>query len=716
VLLTVAIVASLAVPAVAAGVEPAGGLPDGRAYEQATPVDKNGNNAAGTANNVLTSPDGGAITFFATGGIPGGEGAQAYPTYLAVRAADGSGWSTQGLMPPASLGSSAALLGVSEDLDRAYVTQAGEPGAPASFLERDSVDGTLRTIAAGPVSGNYQYAASSADDSQVLFQAKGSLGVPGAAPGTATNTYLWDAAGGHLVLAGVLNDGSAPSGGAFAGSNRIFSLNTPHYTQTEHAISNDSSRVFFTSAAATGNQLYVRNNPTQPQSPLDGEGECEVEALACTVEISESVRAVPDPNGEKPTRFVGASADGSVAYFISSSALTEDANTGSEDEGADLYRYDVGGRTLTDLAPLASGNGAEVQGVLGMSEDGSYVYFAANGVLAPGAVAGSCTEAGEGRCNLYVWHEGGISFISEMVLEGVLPKKSDISNWFPGTVERAQRAAEVSPDGLTLLFRSIGQPTGYDNEGPCAEGGPGPCSEIYRYRYGGPTPSCISCDLGASPLGAATLQSTVSLQGSPQKATLPRRNLSADGDRIFFETPDPLVSADTNGEAGCPIVEPEFEVHACQDVYEWEAQGTGSCRSASENGGCLYLISTGESPDPSYFADAGTEGEDVFFFTSQPLVGQDADDAVDIYDARVGGGIASQSPSPATSCTDEGCKSSMPSPPQVPSPGTPGFVGPPNPIPLHCRKGRVRRGGRCVRPHRKHKHRRHRKNTTGGRR
>ena len=75
----------------------------------------------------------------------------------------------------------------------------------------------------------------------------------------------------------------------------------------------------------------------------------------------------------------------------------------------------------------------------------------------------------------------------------------------------------------------------------------------------------------------------------------------------------------------------------------------GSCERTSasfsdSSGGCLYLISTGQSAQPSYFGDASTDGTDVFFFTRQSLVGQDQDENYDVYDARVNGGIAAQNP------------------------------------------------------------------------
>ncbi len=62
--------------------------------------------------------------------------------------------------------------------------------------------------------------------------------------------------------------------------------------------------------------------------------------------------------------------------------------------------------TLTDLTEDVNGNeSADVQGeVLGVSEDGTYVYFVASGALAEHAVKGNRREA-SGLCNLYMDHD-----------------------------------------------------------------------------------------------------------------------------------------------------------------------------------------------------------------------------------------------------------------------------------------------------------------------
>jgi hypothetical protein len=384
--------------------------------------------------------------------------------------------------------------------------------------------------------------------------------------------------------------------------------------------------------------------------------------------------------------------------------------------GNDLYRYDAASGQLTDLAPDPNGNGAEVLGMLGASEDGSYVYFAANGVLAEGAEQGDCTyPEGSGRCNLYLEHEGQISFIAPLAPDGN-QHGSDGDNWrgTPGTSGGgggAARTARVSADGRTLLFRSHQELTDYDNEG---------VAELYLFRVDASEPIvCVSCSPAGLPESGSDL-GEIDYPGGNGSAADPTpvlsRNLSADGKRVFFETTAALVGADTNGDAtaeqlangeeGCP---PERVEHApsCQDVYEWEAPDPGnpndSCHSEAQNGGCLYLISSGKSAQPAFFLDASASGDDVFFFTHDRLVAQDADNNVDVYDARVVGGIASQGEARAVLCEGEACRKGARPAPELSTPTTSLFSGPGNPASRH----KQARKHRKKRHHHTRKHRRH---------
>src|SRR5262249_1361581 len=101
-------------------------------------------------------------------------------------------------------------------------------------------------------------------------------------------------------------------------------------------------------------------------------------------------------------------------------------NAGDREEN--LYRYEPEAPENECLTDLTAIPGARVKGVVGTSEDGTSVYFAAGGVLASNensegekATPGSCEPAEGGAeeeeerdglippgraCNLYLFHEG----------------------------------------------------------------------------------------------------------------------------------------------------------------------------------------------------------------------------------------------------------------------------------------------------------------------
>ena len=65
------------------------------------------------------------------------------------------------------------------------------------------------------------------------------------------------------------------------------------------------------------------------------------------------------------------------------------------------------------------------------------------------------------------------------------------------------------------------------------------------------------------------------------------------------------------------------------------------------------LISAGDGNFAARFADASDDGSDVFFTTAQPLVSQDDDQALDIYDARIGGGFPPVPPAAARAVCED---------------------------------------------------------------
>jgi DNA-binding beta-propeller fold protein YncE len=116
---------------------------------------------------------------------------------------------------------------------------------------------------------------------------------------------------------------------------------------------------------------------------------------------------------------------------------------------------------------------------------------------------------------------------------------------------------------------------------------------------------------------------------SGARAIYQSRYLSNSG-RLFFNSADALaeVAVPTRPEA---IAETSQQV-GVENVYEYEPNRVGACTS---EGGCVGLISSGASARESSFLDASANGNDVFFLTAQPLVPQDTDSNLDVYDAHV---------------------------------------------------------------------------------
>lgn len=285
-----------------------------------------------------------------------------------------------------------------------------------------------------------------------------------------------------------------------------------------------------------------------------------------------------------------ASADGSIAYFT---------------KGAQLYRYDAISETSE---PIAS----EVQGVLGGSADGRTVYY-----LRPGG--------------LFVWEEGSATEVAEAAA--------------PSDYPPATGTARVSADGKHLLFLSAAELTGYESNGAVE-------AFLYGPAPGGGQPKllCVSCNpTGERPQGAAHIPGAIANgQGAGATHTYKPRALSADGNRVFFESADDLAIQDTNSKT---------------DVYEWEAKGIGSC---AREGGCIGLISSGRSPSASTFIDASAEGSDAFFLTDSGLAFGDPG-SFDLYDAREGGGFPT--PPNVIACDGDACQP-LPEAPEDPTPGT----------------------------------------------
>ncbi len=364
--------------------------------------------------------------------------------------------------------------------------------------------------------------------------------------------------------------------------------------------------------------------------------------------------------------FAGVSAGGQRIFYL---------------EGGDLKAFDTGSEEVIDFS-----NSGDVTPV-NVAEGGARAYFVSPSVLGGANPEGDTAQLG--KQNLYLSEEGTISFIgtvTERDVEGELEGTTDGLGLWTDVLSRqpAKDPSRLNPDGSVLLFQSRAGLTGYD---------PGKSPQVFRYDSGTDRLQCISCvPTGVATSGGgrlATLNAGASFSSmEPLSPSAFVHNLSPDGKRAFFESSEALVSADTDG---------------VRDVYEWEAQGVGSCNRSD---GCVYLISSGQSARDNYLYAQSTDGADVFFSSEDRLNGEDPSSTRSIYDARAGGGFASSSQ--AGECLGEACQPVAVAPPDS-SPASanfrgPGNVNPPGKSRASCPKGKRKvkaRGGRtrCVSRH-----------------
>ena len=116
----------------------------------------------------------------------------------------------------------------------------------------------------------------------------------------------------------------------------------------------------------------------------------------------DAAQGVAEPQNRSPSEYRSASSNDSRVFFTSRNDLTAGATASEQQSGlgeglGDLYVFEVTSGAdeplagkLTDLTVDSNaGETAAVHGVIEASEDGSYVYFVANGVLGNGAAHGA---------------------------------------------------------------------------------------------------------------------------------------------------------------------------------------------------------------------------------------------------------------------------------------------------------------------------------------
>jgi hypothetical protein len=672
------------------------GLPDGRAYEMVTPVEKQAHDVGGAdgavfAHSMPAAPDGEEVAFGTLGVLQPVENfsTAGLNTYVAQRTA--SGWTTSFTDPPLSMIASNTEEPIS-DFSPDFSTQVDCQQATADknafgCALRHGVVGPWQlaalypTLAGGSTAGGATLRGSSSDFSHIVFQAKNNretflpedvLPGDGAGFGSLYEIEGFGSASPVLRLVNVDNEGH-PLGASEVptGNFRPIGLGGGGYGAWDdyQAVSEDGSTIYFTAQQKGGLPiLYARVDHTSTVTVSDpSPSEC----TRTAGEPGGVCNGGPHDGGPQAATYDGASADGSKVFFETSQQLVN-SDTGENNE---LYEYDfhnpaghnivrVSGGGLGDLTPGSGGSA----GVLSISEDGSHVYFVSGRVLTtlPDGMGQSATE---GADNLYVFDTdtNRTQFVATLS-----PRDSEL--W--ATSSRSKQA-QATPDGRYLVFNTFAK---LITSGPEAQ-----TDEAQNiYRYDAQTGDLVRLSIAHDGFGndgnsegmnavLAPLEGG-SLYGAWTGAHDWSRAISDDGSYVVFMTPEQLQINDTNtgADPGCETSDSGPET-GC-NVYEWHECAAEACADGAH--GEVNMVSGGQAPEGiRVYPTISATGSDIFFVTREALVPQDKDTLTDVYDARIGGGFPYTPPTP---CSGEECQG-QPSPPPAPSSaGSSSFTGPGN--------------------------------------
>jgi hypothetical protein len=719
------------------------GIPDGRGYELVSPPDTGGlvptldveKGALGARSGFPfppVSPDGQSVVFGTEGGsLPGLPGNGFHDLYEARRGP--GGWQTTSAGLTGAQSAEPSIGGVAADHSYSFWRADASGSVPPGYYLRGPAGIEPIPGPGGSLDANGLWIGPGG--SQVLYADAG-------------NIYQRSVAGGPSEALSILPGASTPSGGIYRGISadgsavvfehdndlyvRLNASETQLVAEGNLLTNNSIAAPLFDGISAAGRRItYLRLNAdlakqrrTNPPSFNFSGGPHQGEIFSYDTETQQST-ALGSGDEAVP---VNVSADGSHVYFLSPAALSGDQQNS---RGQAAIPPAAGQGTLAAGSAEVSGVSLEAGAFApGMEISGAGIPLGTT-VVGVDEAAGSLTVSQQATAsgpvalsafaeNLYLWDAGteAIHFIATPTQRDVYGEQAqtitgvawDGLGLWTDYAARAPASGDTGPgadpsrssaDGRVLIFESRARLSAYDNAGH---------SEVYRYDAAADQLRCLSCTpTGVPPGGDALLQSptaTFLLAEPPVSAIGEVINLSADGQRAFFQSPEPLVVSDTDG---------------LQDVYEWEAPGKGSCTEAGpafqpQSGGCIYLISGPHSAAKDYLYGMTRDGSDVVFESGDLLSFEDRDRTPSLYDARVEGGFP-EPPPPPGECLGEACQPAA-EVPNDPTPASSSYQGAGNPGPgsgQGCPKGRVRHKGRCVKKHhRKHRHHRPKRRASYG--
>jgi hypothetical protein len=270
-------------------------------------------------------------------------------------------------------------------------------------------------------------------------------------------------------------------------------------------------------------------------------------------------------NGAFDASYGGLSADASHVFFMTKEALTTD----DTDTSRDVFDRSGGTTTRASTGP-SGGNGAYNANFVGASQDGSKVWFETREPLVASDTDSGCLDA-----------FGNPVLTCNDVYERSSGSTSLISCCGNGAFDASYSGASL--DGSKVFFRTGEAQTVDDTDGTY--------QDVFQRAAG--TTTLLS--------GGTNGPHDVFYTGA-----------SSDGSRVFFQTNESLLAADTDG--------------GYQDVYE-------------RNAGSTYLLSTGPTTTnaaiSAFYGGSSKDGLRVFFETAEALTTADIDGSQDVYQSSV---------------------------------------------------------------------------------
>jgi hypothetical protein len=752
-------------------------LPDCRAYELVSPPYKNGGFFPLEDAATAIAPDGQRVMIATAGAFAGtgnSELIQTAPSAAYELTRTSSGWLPTALTPSAVTYPTSTFMAASSDLSNTLWGASHTHFSVNSRLYSEDIyfresDGALTRVGPGIApevaeegvgkAQELRFAGASSDLKHVLLGVKANNPTELTARGGHSNVWpgdttrdpggsadegvsLYEYVGVNNLeprLVGVRNDGVVDGTPHINDDAELISecgteLGTSARERGDayNAVSADGETTFFTAIGAD----HIACGGTEPA----------VDELyarvggAHTVAISEPSPAdceACQTGTRADARFAGASEAGSKVLFTSTQPLL------GSDSTENLYLYDFNAANfhekLTEVSATSDPEGARVQGVVRISEDGSRVYFVAEGLLTSGKNTEG-NEPSEGADNLYVYDTttATMRFVATLltpadesrlaaaeaaeetqIFEQAITQFQARQTVVNGELERGEitegRAEELKKEAEIQANSFISKTLG-------ARGPSGTLAEDRRVwqrqdaRPAQATPDgrflifVSSADLTADDhstvpqlfrYDATTEQLTRVSVGQGQTfndngntnvfheaPTIPLQSFS----EASLPTARTRLAISDDGErvyftAGARLT-PETEANTT-NVYEYHA-------------GNVYLISdghdasaTGSGPSVSLFG-IGSSGNDAFFTTADQLVPQAGETIEMLYDARAGGGLPGLSQ--ATACEGDACQGALAPVPSFGAPASSGLTGSGNlaasPPPSLASKPAVKR--KCV--------------------